>query len=107
MRCPGGGPSSLLAASPHGAVSLRSSVPLQANPLHPKRSMAPRGAGDNRRGTESSPQWAGALGGQSLCLASWVAPPASGSPWPEDPGSSLSSFGPWPAVLPGSLPLLG
>lgn len=61
-------------------------------------------------GAESSPQWAqalpGALGGQSLCLASWVAPPASGSPWPEDPGSSLFSFGSRPAVLPGSLPRL-
>lgn len=107
VRCPGGVPSSLLAASPHGAVSLRSSVPLQAIPLHPERGTAPRGAGDNRRGAESSPQRAGALGGQSLCLASWVAPPASGSPWPEDPGSSLSFFGPWPAVLPGSLPPLG
>lgn len=36
MRCPGGVPSSLLAASPRGAVSLRSGAPLQADPPHPE-----------------------------------------------------------------------
>ena len=59
-------------------------------------------------GAESSLQWAqalpGALEGQSLCLASWVAPPASGSPWPEDPGSSVFSFAPGPQSCPGLCP---
>lgn len=68
----------------------------------------PEGCRRRQMGAESSPQWAqalpGALGGQSLRLASWVAPPASGSPWPEDPGSSLFSFGSGPQSCPGLCP---
>lgn len=116
MRCPEGVPSSLLAASPHGAVSLSSSAPLQADPSAPRAvsqpqqpaQHSPRGAGDGRwvqRAVRSGHRPCPGPSGDRACVwrPGWHHQPR-GHPGQKTQAPPSSPSGPGPQSCPGLCP---